>query len=131
MQYLELKILSEKRNLSCWNILEITAAPFIPCNGKLVLITTGENVYFFQIWRINTKYNVLYLQGSAIPGPNHAYVKVRDTTLVPHKERLVDRPPPMPTWYPEDALETIPEELYDEKLHAFTDGTILFDESNS
>lgn len=38
-----------------------------------------------KIWRINTKYNVLYVHGPAIPGPVHHYVNVRDS-IVEKKE---------------------------------------------
>ena len=39
---------------------------------------------FLQVLRINTKYNVLYVQGKSIPGDTGAYVYVYDTNVT-HK----------------------------------------------
>ena len=34
----------------------------------------------------------------------------------------------MPTFFPEDVQEPLPEELFDEKLFKFTDPTIIYEE---
>ncbi len=82
-----------------------------------------------QIWRINTKYNVLYVHGPCIPGPNHCYVRIMDTTLFYRKHAMEEQPPYMPTFYPEDAGDSaLPEEILDEKLFNLKDPSILYEE---
>ena len=71
--------------------------------------------------RINTKYNILYLKGFNVAGPPHAYVRIYDTQI-PSKQRTM----PMPTYYPEDSTEEIPEEYFDEELFQFTNDSIVY-----
>ncbi|XP_014676424.1 PREDICTED: 39S ribosomal protein L3, mitochondrial-like isoform X2 [Priapulus caudatus] len=82
-----------------------------------------------KIWRINTKYNVLYVHGPCVPGPHHCYVRVMDTIL-PLRKRKGDGPkPPFPTWFADDYKDQeIPEEIFDESLHRFTASSIEFEE---
>jgi large subunit ribosomal protein L3 len=97
------------------------------------LILYGFKFVFisFQILRINTKYNILYVVGGNIPGPTHGYVKILDTYLNYRKMPLLKNPPQMPTWFSEDAQEPLPEELFDESLFQFTDDSLqLQEESN-
>ena len=42
------------------------------------------SIVSFQVVRINTKYNVLYVRGRAIPGETGAYVYIYDTNVT-HK----------------------------------------------
>jgi len=82
-----------------------------------------------KIWRINTKYNILYVQGPAIPGPNHCYVRVTDCCLPKNRVNLqADNHPPFPTFFPEDLTEKLPEDLYDNNLHKFYESTIKFED---
>ena len=37
-----------------------------------------------------------------------------------------ESPPYMPTFYPEDANEELPEDIYDKDLHQFSDPTITY-----
>lgn len=83
-----------------------------------------------KIYRINTKYNLLYIKGHGIPGPVHSFVRVFDTTL-PHRRHkllLKNDPPPMPTYIPESIDEELPEEYFDDELYQFTEPTIVFEE---
>ncbi|KAJ8303396.1 hypothetical protein KUTeg_019792 [Tegillarca granosa] len=83
-----------------------------------------------RIYRINTKYNLLYIKGHGIPGPVHSFVRVFDTTL-PHRRHkllLKNDPPPMPTYIPESIDEELPEEYFDDELYQFTEPTIVFEE---
>jgi len=84
--------------------------------------------YCRQIWRINTKYNVLYIHGPATPGPNHCFVRIYDTKLVYRRQKLIDEEssPPMPTFYADDAKEPLPEELYDKDVFQFTEPSIVY-----
>ena len=56
-----------------------------------------------------------------MPGPPHAYVRIYDT-LVAGKQHTM----PMPTYYPEDSTEEIPEEYFDEELFQFTNDSIVY-----
>ena len=82
-----------------------------------------------KIWRINTKYNILYVHGQNVPGPTHCYVRFTDTKLFYRRDRLTALPPVMPTFYADDVTEPLPEEIFDEKLYKFTDPTIVFPET--
>ncbi|KAK2180362.1 hypothetical protein NP493_446g01040 [Ridgeia piscesae] len=85
-----------------------------------------------KIWRINTKYNVLYVHGPCIPGPNHCYVRIMDTTLFYRKQAMEDQPPYMPTFFPEDTGDSdLPEEIVDEKLFSFKEPSIRYEEEAS
>ena len=78
---------------------------------------------------MNTKYNVLYVTGPCLPGPNHCYVRLMDTSLVNRRDEMMERPPLMPTYFPGD-LEDIQEEIFDEELYQFTEETIKFEEKS-
>ncbi|XDV34290.1 hypothetical protein PO909_004460 [Leuciscus waleckii] len=67
------------------------------------------------IWRVNTKYNVLYVNGS-VPGHRNCIVKVRDTVLPTRFEK--NKSPPFPTFFA-DGDEELPEDLYDEDMFQF------------
>ncbi|XP_059143743.1 large ribosomal subunit protein uL3m-like [Physella acuta] len=81
--------------------------------------------YGLKIWRINTKYNILYVTGRSVAGLPHTFVRVWDT-LLPLKRIRPENAEglPMPTWFPDDASEPLPEELFDEDLFQFTDPSI-------
>ncbi|XP_064611206.1 large ribosomal subunit protein uL3m-like [Liolophura sinensis] len=78
------------------------------------------------IHRINYRYNVLYVTGPCLPGPNHAYVRVMDTVLPRRKNS--DSPPLMPTCYPEDLEGPLPEEAFHDDLFQFTEPSIAYKE---
>jgi large subunit ribosomal protein L3 len=80
-----------------------------------------------RIFRINTKYNVLYVNGPVMPGPMHCYVRVVDSCLPKHREKITaENHPPFPTFYEDDLKEPLPEEIFDSNLHRFTEPTIDF-----
>ncbi|KAI8746504.1 39S ribosomal protein L3, mitochondrial-like [Biomphalaria glabrata] len=85
--------------------------------------------YGLKIWRINTKYNVLYVTGAAVCGRPHTFVRVYDTVL-PRKKRPESsyESVPMPTWFEEDATEPLPEEYFDSKLFQFTSPSLEIEE---
>jgi large subunit ribosomal protein L3 len=81
-----------------------------------------------KIWRINTKYNILYIHGPVIPGPNHCYVRITDSSLPKNQSRFTkESHPPYPTFYPESFKNELSEEYYDANLHNFADPTIRFE----
>lgn len=77
-----------------------------------------------KIWRINTKYNVLFVSGLAIPGETNSIVYVFDTKLPLRKPNSAL---PFPTYFGSES-ETTPEDIYDEDVHLFSDPTILYNE---
>lgn len=77
-----------------------------------------------KIWRINTKYNVLYVSGPAIPGETNSIVYVYDSLLPLKKPK---NPLPFPT-YLGLSDEAPPEDIYDESVHQFSDPTIVYNE---
>jgi len=80
-----------------------------------------------QIWRINTKHNVLYLHGQGTPGPIHSFARIYDSVCRKHFEKMESPTgPPMPTFYSDDAKEPLPEEIYDKDLYQFTDQSIVY-----
>ena len=81
-----------------------------------------------KIWRINTKYNIIYIHGPTIPGPNHCYVRITDSCLPKNQSRFTkDSHPPFPTFYPESFKNELKEEYFDKDLHKFADATIKFE----
>jgi len=76
-----------------------------------------------RIWRINTKYNVLWVHGPAVPGHVHHYVRIMDSRLPTRKMKTV---PPFPTYYPDDESEPFPEDIYDPAIHVFNEPTLTF-----
>ncbi|EEC17261.1 39S ribosomal protein L3, mitochondrial [Ixodes scapularis] len=77
-----------------------------------------------KIWRINTKLNVLFVQGPAVPGATLSYVNIYDSRHG-KKKHTEDNPPPFPTYYP-DPENPLPEEMYDKELHQFEAPSVTF-----
>ncbi|CAL1584552.1 unnamed protein product [Knipowitschia caucasica] len=78
----------------------------------------NRTAHGLKIWRVNTKYNVLYVNGS-VPGHRNCLVKIKDTILPNH--RLLT--PPFPTYFTEEE-EELAEDLYDESLFVHTEPSL-------
>ncbi|XP_059060474.1 large ribosomal subunit protein uL3m [Achroia grisella] len=76
-----------------------------------------------KILRINTKYNVIWTLGVAIPGETGAMCYLYDTIL---PLRKLQTAPPFPTHPPTSDL---PIEYYDESIHPFDSSTISLDDA--
>ncbi|XP_063703600.1 large ribosomal subunit protein uL3m [Culicoides brevitarsis] len=76
-----------------------------------------------KIWRINTKYNVMWVSGQNVPGAVNSLVYIYDTILPTRKPETA---PPFPT-APE--VDELSEEFVDENMHDFRDPTIFFTET--
>lgn len=76
-----------------------------------------------QILRINTKFNVLFVKGSAIPGEINNIIQIFDTKLIERKHK---QGPAFPTYFP---TGDEPEELYMDEIHHFDEPTIAFEET--
>jgi large subunit ribosomal protein L3 len=83
-----------------------------------------------KVWRINTKYNVLYLMGPAVPGPNHGYMRIQDSTLYERKQNFTEKDhPPFPTYYPDDNNgKPLEEELFADDIYRFDQPTLTLDD---
>ncbi|XP_028254443.1 large ribosomal subunit protein uL3m [Parambassis ranga] len=82
------------------------------------------NIYItafgLKVWRVNTKYNVLYVNGS-VPGHRNCVLKVRDTVLPNRNSTLLN--PPFPTYFSEEESD-LDEDLFDENLCTHTDQSL-------
>lgn len=83
-----------------------------------------------KIWRINYKYNVLYINGPTIPGPTHCYVRITDSCLPKFQKKILsaENHPPFPTLYLDELKEPLPEEVFDQKLFEFKNPTLKFED---
>lgn len=77
-----------------------------------------------KVLRINTKYNVMWVLGQAIPGETNSIVSVFDTKLPLRKPKAAL---PFPTYV--GSLKELPEDIYDEGIHQFTDPPIVYSET--
>lgn len=78
------------------------------------------------IWRINTKYNVMWVTGSAIAGETNNMVYVFDSMLPTRKPKTA---PPFPTAFVAATAadeEVQAENVWHEKLHDFKEPTVCF-----
>ncbi|KAJ8395211.1 hypothetical protein AAFF_G00034130 [Aldrovandia affinis] len=73
-----------------------------------------------KVWRINTKFNIIYVHGS-VPGHRNCLVKVRDSNLPTRSGKTEN--PPFPTYFT-DGDEELPEDLYDEAMFQFGDPSV-------
>lgn len=78
-----------------------------------------------KIWRINTRYNVMWVSGQAIPGETNSIVTVYDTLLPNRKPKEAL---PFPT-YLGKGDDDFPEDIYAEDVHVFNDASIRFKET--
>lgn len=77
-----------------------------------------------KIWRINTKYNVMWVTGSGIAGETNNMVYIFDSMLPLRRHKTA---PPFPTCSTkEDDEDSLPENIWHEDLHDFTENTIVF-----
>ncbi|KAH3776347.1 39S ribosomal protein L3, mitochondrial-like [Dreissena polymorpha] len=103
--------------------------------GKKMPGMMGENwrkTKAIKIWRVNTKLNLLYL-GTGVPGPHHGYVRIYDSRCHKHRVGKLERGGnvPMPTFYADDIVGEIPEEIYDDQLYNFADPSVEFSAEQS
>ncbi|CAG0900523.1 unnamed protein product [Cyprideis torosa] len=78
-----------------------------------------------KVWRINHKYNVLYVTGTAVPGEHGSFIYVHDCRIPNKRAKDMDNPPPFPTSYPEEGDE-VPEDEFDPQIHQHDSPTITF-----
>jgi len=90
--------------------------------GKKMAGRMGKNkttFYALKLYRVNTKYNVLWIHGS-LPGNNGDCLIIRDS------KNTSDKVPPFPMYFPERD-EPLPEDIYDESVQQFTDESLSFE----
>lgn len=78
-----------------------------------------------RVWRVHTKYNLLYVQGPAVPGAPGSYVNIMDSRMA-KKTLTLDNPPPFPTVTMEDN-QKLDEELFDDTIHKPSEPSIVFE----
>jgi large subunit ribosomal protein L3 len=80
----------------------------------------------FQIVRINTKYNVIYVLGQSVPGGTNGVVYLHDTIL-PLKWHKDKGPANFPTFMPTQLDENgLPEDIFEDSIHQFAEPSITF-----
>ena len=79
-----------------------------------------------KVWRINTKYNLIFLQGPGVPGELGAYVNLMDSRMPKKTLKELNITPPFPTATLEENSK-LDEELFDVQLHKPTDPSIVFE----
>uniref|UniRef100_A0A2R9AZ46 Large ribosomal subunit protein uL3m n=1 Tax=Pan paniscus TaxID=9597 RepID=A0A2R9AZ46_PANPA len=82
-----------------------------------------RTVYGLKMWRINTKHNIIYVNGS-VPGHKNCLVRVRDSKLPAYKD--LGKNLPFPTYFPDGDEEELPEDLYDENVCQPSVPSIMF-----
>nr|XP_016942058.1 39S ribosomal protein L3, mitochondrial [Drosophila suzukii] len=75
-----------------------------------------------RVWRINTKYNVMWVQGSSVPGPTGGLVYIYDTILPLRRNKEA---PPFPTFYGETQQGA--DDIWYEKVHSFKNESITYE----
>lgn len=76
-----------------------------------------------QILRINTKYNVIWVLGQNVPGEVNTMCYLYDTILPTKKSTS----PHFPTYLPNNEnTNVLPEELYADDVHPFSNPTIEY-----
>ncbi|KAH8373179.1 hypothetical protein KR009_001062 [Drosophila setifemur] len=74
-----------------------------------------------RVWRINSKYNVMWVQGSSVPGSTGGLVYIYDTILPLRKNKEA---PPFPTFYGE--LDQSMDDVWYDQVHNFKDETVTY-----
>lgn len=69
-----------------------------------------RTAFGLKVWRINTKHNIIYVNGS-VPGHKNCLVKIKDSKLPAYKDFCKNLP--FPTYFPDGDEEGLPENLYD------------------
>lgn len=78
-----------------------------------------------KVWRVNTKYNLIFVQGPSVPGENGSYVNIMDSRM-PKKTLTEINPPPFPTTTLEENSQ-LATELYDIDLHVPSEPSIIIE----
>ncbi|KXJ78300.1 hypothetical protein RP20_CCG005022 [Aedes albopictus] len=84
-----------------------------------------RNLRGLKIWRINTKYNVMWVQGSNIAGDTNGLVYIYDTILPLRKYKEA---PAFPTQFESENDQYADEDIWHEDIHNFKSGSITFKE---
>ncbi|KAM8966734.1 large ribosomal subunit protein uL3m [Pelodytes ibericus] len=79
-----------------------------------------RTAHCLKVWRVNTKYNIIYVNGS-VPGHTNCLVKITDTKV--HVKKGDESKLPFPTFFA-DGDENLPEDLYDEEILPFTEPSV-------
>jgi large subunit ribosomal protein L3 len=84
-----------------------------------------RTLFGLKIVRINTKYNVIYVHGQNIAGETNNFVSIRDTFL---PTKRFEAAPPFPTYYPDEAQEPLPDDMFDADVHTFSEPSIYYED---
>jgi large subunit ribosomal protein L3 len=100
-----------------------------PLKGRRMPGTMGNErriVPGLKVWRINTKYNLIYVSGPAVPGDTGAYVNIMDSRMPKKTLNELKLTPPFPTTTLEEHRK-LDEELFDKDIHKPHEPSIVFE----
>lgn len=78
-----------------------------------------------KVWRVNTKYNLIYLQGHNVPGEFGSYISIMDSRLY-GKKLTAESNPPFPTISSEENSK-LDADLFDVEVHKPSEPSIVFE----
>lgn len=78
-----------------------------------------------KILRVNTKHNVIWVLGQALPGETNSLLQIYDTLLPRKKFVKAKRKPHFPTYIPSDD-NILPENIYHDDVHQLDAPTIEY-----
>ncbi|XP_072009580.1 large ribosomal subunit protein uL3m [Engystomops pustulosus] len=81
-----------------------------------------RTAYALKVWRVNTKSNIIYVNGS-VPGHTNCLVKVSDTKIGVKQKGFENLP--FPTYFA-DGDEELPEDLYDEEVFQLNEPSVKY-----
>ncbi|XP_040288771.1 39S ribosomal protein L3, mitochondrial [Bufo bufo] len=81
-----------------------------------------RTAHALKVWRVNTKHNIIYVNGS-VPGHTNCLVKVTDTKLAVKQKGFENLP--FPTYFA-DGDEELPEDLFDEEIFQFNEPSVTY-----
>uniref|UniRef100_A0A6G1SA47 Large ribosomal subunit protein uL3m n=1 Tax=Aceria tosichella TaxID=561515 RepID=A0A6G1SA47_9ACAR len=79
-----------------------------------------------KVWRINTKYNLIFVSGPGVPGEIGSYVNIMDSRMPKKTLGELKVTPPFPTATLEEQ-QKLDEELFDKDLHKPHEPSIVFE----
>lgn len=78
-----------------------------------------------MVWRVNTKYNLIFVHGPGVPGPIGTYLNIMDSRIF-NKTPSIQNPPPFPTTSVEEN-SNLAEEMYHPDIHDPASPSIVFE----
>lgn len=79
-----------------------------------------------RVWRVDTKYNLIYVSGPGVPGAIGSYVNIMDSRMPMKTFAELNITPPFPTTTLEESAK-LDDELFDKDIHRHSDPSIVLE----